>query len=59
MHVDRDYFVKEKRAMNCGRAGELSSSRGRFPSMARFAATSAILTVTSSKLDRAPIRSTV
>src|SRR5580692_9740298 len=44
--------------MNCGRAEALSSSRRRFPSTARFAVTSAILTVTSSKSDRAPIRST-
>src|SRR5580698_6165834 len=45
--------------MNCGRVEEPSSSRRRYPSTARYAATSAILTATSSKSDRAPTRSTV
>src|ERR1700678_4355044 len=46
-------------AMNYGKVEEPSSSRRRFPSTARFAATSAILTVISSRSDRAPISSTV
>src|SRR5579863_10631574 len=45
--------------MNYGRVGGPSSSRSRFPSTARYAATSAILTVISSKSDRAPTKSTV
>src|ERR1700722_7263082 len=43
------------RAMNYGKAGEPSSSRNRYKSTARYAATSAILTATSSKSDRAQI----
>src|SRR3984885_8599562 len=42
------------RAMNYGKVEEPSSSRSRYPSTARNAAISAILTVTSSKSDRAP-----
>src|SRR5580700_9549882 len=45
--------------MNYGKVEEPSSSRNRLPSTARFAATSAILTVTLSRSDRAPISSTV
>src|ERR1700682_3986309 len=45
--------------MNCGKAEEPSSSRSQYPSTARFAATSAILTVTLSRLDRALSSSTV
>src|SRR5579862_5133721 len=44
--------------MNCGKAGEPSSSRRRFPSTARFAATSAILMATSSRSDKARLSST-
>src|SRR5580658_4094010 len=44
--------------MSCGKVEEPSSSRRRFPSTARFAATSAILTVTLSRSDKAPISST-
>src|ERR1700733_6005338 len=47
------------RAMNCGKVEELSSSRSQYPSTARFAATSAILTVILSRSDRAPSSSTV
>src|SRR5271155_2263867 len=39
--------------MNCGKVEAPSSSRSRSPSTARFAATSAILTVTLSRSDRA------
>src|SRR6202166_4916456 len=45
--------------MNCGKAEEPSSSRSQYPSTARFAATSAILTVILSRSDRAPSSSTV
>src|SRR5271166_6961196 len=45
--------------MNCGKVEEPSSSRSQYPSTARFAATSAILTVILSKSDRAPTSSTV
>src|SRR5579859_4596452 len=45
--------------MNCGKVEEPSSSRSQYPSTARFAATSAILTVTLSRSDRAPSSSTV
>src|SRR5579863_2506073 len=45
--------------MNCGKVEEPSSSRLRFPSTARSAATSATLTATLSRSDRAPISSTV
>src|ERR1700691_464007 len=45
--------------MNCGKAEEPSSSRRQYPSTARFAATSAILTATLSRSDRAPPSSTV
>src|ERR1700731_4641328 len=48
-----------KRATNCGKVEEPSSSRNRLPSTARFAATSAILTDTLSRSDRAPSSSTV
>src|SRR3984885_15513193 len=40
--------------MSYGKVEEPSSSRSRSKSMARFAATSAILTVTLSRSDRAP-----
>ena len=46
-------------AMNCGKVEEPSSSRSRYPSTARFAATSAILTVILSRSDRAPTSNTV
>src|ERR1700732_2528596 len=46
-------------ATNCGKVEEPSSSRNRSPSTARFAATSAFLTVTLSRSDRAPLSSTV
>src|ERR1700684_3390721 len=45
--------------MNYGKGEERSSSRSRSPSMARYAATSAILTAISSKSDRAPTSPTV
>src|SRR6202521_4921892 len=45
--------------MNYGKVEEPSSSRSRYPSTARYAATSAILTATSSKSDRAPTSPTV
>src|SRR5271169_3007726 len=45
--------------MNYGKVEEPSSSPSRSPSMARRAATFAILTVTLSRLDRAPLSSTV
>ena len=45
--------------MNCGKVEEPSSSRSPYPSTARFAATSAILTVILSRWDRARISSTV
>src|SRR6202451_2406193 len=45
--------------MNCGRVEEPSSSRSQYPSTARFAATSAILTVILSRSDRAQPSSTV
>src|SRR6202166_2664997 len=45
--------------MNCGKVEEPSSSRSQYPSTARFAATSAILTVILSRSDRAPSSSTV
>src|SRR5665213_3183500 len=45
--------------MSYGRAEERSSSRRQSPSTARSAATSVILTVISSRSDRAPIRRTV
>src|SRR5579863_9327398 len=45
--------------MNYGKVEEPSSSRNRFPSTARFAATSAILMVILSRSDRAPISNTV
>src|ERR1700758_3712098 len=45
--------------MNYGKVEEPNSSRDRYPSTARFAATSAILTVTLSKSDRAPTSLTV
>jgi predicted enzyme related to lactoylglutathione lyase len=48
-----------KRAMNYGKVEERSSSPSRSPSTARRAATSAILTVTLSRSDRAPPSSTV
>src|ERR1700685_1054364 len=44
-----------KRAKSCGKGEEPSSSRSQYPSTARFAATSAILTVTLSRSDKAPI----
>src|SRR5580692_8781570 len=40
--------------MNYGKVEEPSSSRRQYPSTARYAATSAILTAISSKSDRAP-----
>src|SRR5271165_4458038 len=45
--------------MTYGKVEEPSSSRSRSPSTARYAATSAILTVTSSKSDRALTSRTV
>src|ERR1700730_18196754 len=45
--------------MNYGKVEEPSSSRRRYPSTARYAATSAILTAISSRSDRAPISPTV
>src|SRR5271163_1017224 len=48
-----------KRAINCGKVEEPSSSLRQYPSTARFAATSAILTVILSRWDRAPTLSTV
>src|ERR1700675_1017505 len=45
--------------MNCGKIEGPSSSRRQYPSTARFAATSAILTVILSRSDRAPSSSTV
>src|SRR5271169_1353935 len=45
--------------MNYGKVEEPSSSRSRYPSTARYAATSAILTAISSKSDRAPTSRTV
>src|ERR1700733_11218246 len=45
--------------MNCGKVEEPSSSPSQYPSTARFAATSAILTVTLSRSDRAPSSNTV
>src|ERR1700722_1828073 len=45
--------------MNCGKVEEPSSSPSQYPSTARFAATSAILTVTLSRSDRARSSSTV
>ena len=48
-----------ERATNCGKAEEPSSSQSRFPNMAKFGATSAILTGTLSRSDRAPTLSTV
>src|SRR5271157_2647393 len=45
--------------MNCGKVEEPSSSRSQYPSTARYAATSAILTVILSRSDRAPSSSTV
>ena len=45
--------------MNYGKAGERSSSRRQSRNTARYAATSAILTVISSRSDRAPTKSTV
>src|SRR5580658_5784585 len=45
--------------MNCGKVEEPSSSPSQYPSTARFAATSAILTVILSRSDRAPSSSTV
>src|ERR1700736_6778608 len=44
--------------MNNGKVEEPSSSRSQYPSTARFAATSAILTVILSRSDRAPSSST-
>src|ERR1700691_2225884 len=43
------------RAINYGKVEDADSSRSQYPSTARFAATSAILTVPLSKSDRAPI----
>src|ERR1035438_5759642 len=40
--------------MNCGKVEEPSSSRSQYPSTAKYAATSAILTAISSKSDKAP-----
>jgi hypothetical protein len=48
-----------KRAINYGKVEGPNSSPGRSLSTARHAATSAILTVISSRSDRAPIKSTV
>src|SRR6516164_8400801 len=45
--------------MNYGKVEEPNSSRNRYPSTARRAATSAILTVTLSRSDRAPNSRTV
>src|SRR6202451_2741832 len=45
--------------MNCGKVEEPNSSRSQYPSTARFAATSAILTAILSRSDRAPSSSTV
>src|SRR5450755_3382079 len=45
--------------MNYGKVEEASSSRNRYPSTARYAAISAILTVILSKSDRAPSSRTV
>src|ERR1700722_15668352 len=45
--------------MSCGKVEEPSSSRRLYQNTARFAAISAILTVTLSRSDRAPISSTV
>src|ERR1700733_7940318 len=45
--------------MNCGKVEEPNSSRSQYPSTARFAATSAILTVILSRSDRALSSSTV
>src|ERR1700733_3431768 len=45
--------------MNYGKVEEPSSSRSRSPSTARYAATSAILTATSSKSDRVRLSPTV
>src|SRR5271157_4441859 len=45
--------------MNYGKVEEPSSSQSQYPSTARFAVTSAILTVTLSRSDRAPISRTV
>src|ERR1700691_63221 len=47
------------RAMNCGKVEEPSSSQSRYPSTARYAAISAILTAILSKSDRAPTSRTV
>jgi hypothetical protein len=48
-----------KLATNYEKVEELSSSRNPYPSTARSVATSVILTVTSSKSDRAPTSRTV
>src|SRR5579872_1448762 len=45
--------------MNCGKVEEPSSSRRRYPSTAKYAATFAILTAISLKSDRAPTSPTV
>src|ERR1700751_1708050 len=45
--------------MNYGKVEEPSSSRNRYPSTARYAATSAILTVTLSRSDKARMLPTV
>src|SRR6202158_3318589 len=45
--------------MNCGKVEDPSSSRSQYPSTARFAVTSAILTVILSRSDRAPTLRTV
>jgi hypothetical protein len=49
----------ESRTSHIGKVEERSSSRSRYPSTARYAATSAILTAISSKSDRAPTSRTV
>jgi hypothetical protein len=52
--IDRSADFYEKAATSYGKVEARSSSRSRSVSTARFAATSAILTDTSSRSDRAP-----